>query len=97
MAPLLIEQLAATVGGQVVFFKDYDTHIRIEMSDGRSYYFRRLHGNKPRAAEVAADFKEGVMTAGPREGMPAPNTPKRQASKQAPTAHRKKAAETGEE
>jgi len=81
-----------------VFWKEFDAYWRIEMSDGRSYYFRRLYPTKPRAAETAADFKPGVMTRSAGD-VPflAPGQKIHSAAAPKPTKHRKKKAETGEE
>ncbi len=59
-APRIVVQLAATVGGTPMKWREDDDHWIIIMTDGRKYHFKKTD-SKPRHEETVADVKPGVL------------------------------------
>ncbi len=56
-APLIVQQLAATVSGVPWQWKEFDTHWTIIMTDGRKYKFPKDEKGVPRSQETTETYK----------------------------------------
>ncbi len=59
-APLIVEQLAATVSGVPWQWKEFDTHWVVIMTDGRKYKFPKDEKGVPRSQETVETYKPAV-------------------------------------
>ncbi len=80
-APLIVEQLAASVSGVPMKWREEEGYWVIIMTDGRKYRFPRNAVPMPRAQETTEDFKPGQeqppnLHRKDPEGRRKPHTPK---------------------
>ncbi len=59
-APLIVQQLAATVQGVPLAWREYDDKWVIIMEDGRKLTFKKAEIGTPRAQDTVQDYKAGV-------------------------------------
>ncbi|HEY6008409.1 MAG TPA: hypothetical protein VIU40_08810 [Geobacteraceae bacterium] len=59
-APQIVIDLAASVNGEPLAWKEYDDHWNIVMTDGRKYAFRK-DAPLPRKQDTLANYAEGAI------------------------------------
>jgi len=60
-APQIVEQLAASVSGVAMKWREEDAYWVIIMTDGRKYRFPKETQGLPRSQETTEDYKPGII------------------------------------